>query len=243
MEYLFDPDRPHFKMWITLYDVDTKPISPATFYLFCDFRKSAAAPLYYAALCGFHDIVEHLITEYPQDVNASGGYYVRPVVAALAGEHFQTADLLRCNGAEPRVQGYGKWTPLHSAAYYGNLKVVQKLIEYDADISAEDLDGFTPLCLASEGIYLKDRTVLRLLLERGADVNARTTVGSTPLHRASSWGALEIVRLLLEHGADVEAEDDDGKTALEFVGDAPKGSENQGRRDEIERLLLEYKAK
>src|SRR5260221_992344 len=26
MEYLFDPDRPHFKTWITLYDVDTSPI-------------------------------------------------------------------------------------------------------------------------------------------------------------------------------------------------------------------------
>ena len=39
----------------------------------------------YAALCGFHDLVDYLITKHPQDVNADGGYYVRPLVAALAG--------------------------------------------------------------------------------------------------------------------------------------------------------------
>ena len=67
--------------------------------------KSPAVPLYYAALCGFHDLVEHLIAMHPQEVNADGGYYVRPLVAALAGEHFQTAELLRHNGADLHVWG------------------------------------------------------------------------------------------------------------------------------------------
>jgi hypothetical protein len=88
MEGLFDVNKPHFKVWLTLYDIDTFPNDDATFYLLARRRKSPAAPLYYAARCGFHDLVEHLITKHPQDVNANGGYYVRPLVAALAGEHF-----------------------------------------------------------------------------------------------------------------------------------------------------------
>jgi hypothetical protein len=244
MEYLFNPDKPHFRVWLTLYDIDTEPDDGATFFVFTPIEKYAAIPLYYAALCGFHDLVEHLIAKYPQDVNANGGYYMRPVIAALAGEHFQTADLLRHNGADPHVQGFRKTIPLHSAANFENFEVVQKLIEYNADIDARDSGGWTPLSWASIGDHFKDGSVLRLLLERGADVNSRVDDdGFTPLQRASANGAVEVVRLLLEHGADVEAVNDDGKTALQVVGDKTYGEVDQGRCDEITRLLVERGAK
>src|SRR5258708_9502338 len=148
MEYLFDPGEPHFRVWLTLYDMDSPPPSGATFFTFTFSQrggKSAAAPLYYAALCGFHDLVEHLIVRYSQDVNADGGYHMRPLVAALAGEHFETADLLRHNGADTHIRGFEGRTPLHSAAFYENFKVVQKLIEYRSHIHAEYEDGSTPL--------------------------------------------------------------------------------------------------
>jgi hypothetical protein len=57
MESFFDADKPHFKLWLTLYDIDTYPNGDATFYRFAPFGKSPAAPLYYAALCGFRDLV------------------------------------------------------------------------------------------------------------------------------------------------------------------------------------------
>jgi len=234
MEYLFDANKPHFKMWLTLCDIDTYPNDDATFYLFTPLPKSPAAPLYYAALCGFHDLVEHLITKHPQDVNADGGYHVRPLVAALAGEHFQTADLLRHNGADLDVRGRYVRTPLHGAAYSGNFEVVRILIEYDpADISARSGDGSTPLHYASQ--HCKDGSVARLLLEHGADVYVQDKDGWTPLYRASIYGALEDVRLLLEHGADVEAKNNNGKTALQKAAEYG--------RDEIVKLLREHGAK
>jgi ankyrin repeat protein len=237
VECFFDPGKPHFRVWLTIRDIDVSLLDTDSFFHYCTapYPKSPAAPLYYAALCGFHDLVEHLITRHSQDVNADGGYCMRPLVAALAGEHFQTADLLRHNGAGAHVRGQAENTPLHSAASYENLKVVQKLIEYGADIHAENVGGWTPIHYASYTRRLRSGSVLRLLLERGADVNARKKDGRTPLHEASGLGVLEAVRLLLEHGADVEAKDNDGKTALQLA--AVEG------HDEVAKLLRGHEAK
>jgi hypothetical protein len=231
MEYLFDTNKPHFSAWLTVYDIDTELNDDATFFLSAQY-ESSAPPLYYAALCGFHDIVERLIIKHPQEVNADGGQYVRPLVAALAGEHFETADLLRHNGADLDVRGGNSMSPLHCAASSGNFKVARKLIEYDpAYINARNDVEATPLHCASIG----SQAVVRLLLEHGADINAQTNIGRTPLHWASDWGALEAVRLLLEHGADVEVKNDNDKTALQEA--AESGC------DEVVKLLREHGSK
>ena len=141
---------------------------------------------------------------------------MRPLVAALAGGYFRTADSLLHNGADTNVRGrYGR-NPLHAAAYFGNFEVVRILIEWNpADINAKDEGGWTPLFWASSGDNFDDGSVVRLLLEHGADINAESESGWTPLHWASIRGALKVVRLLVEHGADVEAKDNEGKTALQ----------------------------
>jgi ankyrin repeat protein len=237
MEYLFEANKPHFKVWLTLYDIDTRPGVDAIFSWFALNKKSPATPLYYAALCGFHDLVEHLITKYPQDVNADGGYYVRPLVAALAGEHFQTADLLRHHGTDSHVRGEGGRSPLHVAADSRNLELVRILIEYDpADINARSRYRSTPLHWATGNQHFEDGSAVRLLLEHGADINAQDQHGQTPLHWAAN-GTLrvELVRVLLEHGADVEAKDERGKTALQLAVDK--------RHDEVVKLLREHGAK
>ncbi|KAI0284494.1 hypothetical protein BC826DRAFT_156598 [Russula brevipes] len=105
VEHLFDPDEPYFTAWIRLHDIDTKPDEGSTLYYFIPAWRSDAGPVYYAALCGFHDVVEHLIAKYPRHVNATGGWFMTPIVAALAGRHFQVAQLLHRNGssADPRA--------------------------------------------------------------------------------------------------------------------------------------------
>ena len=234
MEDLFDPDKPYFVAWCNLYDVDTKPSSTSVFFFFTlNSRSSAGTPLYYAALCGFSSLVEQLIVKYPLDVDAIGGYYRIPAVAALAGRHFQLAQVLHRAGSPVGLQGCMGNSPVHSAAYHGDVEMVQVLLDYGIDINTRDMHGWTPLYYTPNS-YSNDPRAARLLLDRGADPNLEALDGRTPLHEATLYGRIEIVRSLIEHGASVEVKDNDGETPLEIA--------SRRRHDEIVKLLIEHGA-
>jgi hypothetical protein len=239
---LFNLDKPHFSAWLRLHDIDTYPDFDTAFWWFTppsDHQPSQGFPLYYAALCGFHDLTTDLIVKYPHHVNARGGYYVTPLLAALTGKHFQTAELLHRNGADPNVRGRREITPLQSAAYQGNLRIVQELIKYNADINAKDALGEGAIYDASRGHTLDCPNIVRLLLEHGADVNVRQYERLTPLHRASMEGAMEVARVLLEHGANVHAEDGEERTPLQVVSEI----DDEMTRSSMTKLLVEHSAK
>jgi ankyrin repeat protein len=230
MEHLFDFHRPYFAAWVQLHDIDTrnKYVSHLSLHWFAVVEKSDATPLYYAALCGFQDLVEHLVVKYPQHVNTRGGHYVTPLFAALSRRHFRTVEHLRHNGADVNVHGnYGK-TPLLSASWYGDLEVVRVLLDCKVDVNPRGFENWTALHYVSHGPHsewtlpshcgpqwLPD--IARLLVERVSDVNVRANDCKTPLHLAASYGRDEVVRVLLEHGATVDAEENKGRTPLHLV--------------------------
>jgi hypothetical protein len=237
MENLFDLDKPYFAAWCQLFNIDTFPSDTSVLYWFADSQESGGnTPLYYAALCGFQNLVEQLIIKHPQHVNAIGGRYKTPAVAALAGRHFQLVEVLHRNGSsvDQQPEDNRSFSPLHSAAHFGDLEMVQVLLDYGIDVNVQNGFGSSPLAFATYGQF-KDRRFVRLLLDRGADPNVRRQDGTTPLHRASQNGTIEIARLLVEHGARVEVLDDKGRTPLD-VASAEK-------HDEIVKLLLEHRAK
>jgi Ankyrin repeats (3 copies) len=143
IEYLFDLDKPYFSAWCHLHDMDTHPPYGSTFDLFVLPSKSGATPLYYAALCGFPNLVEKLIAKHPQHVNAIGGYYMTPAVAALAGRHFQLALALHHSGSSLEPRGDIGWSPLHSAVSRGDLEMVQVLLDYGVDVNALTEEDYT----------------------------------------------------------------------------------------------------
>jgi Ankyrin repeats (3 copies)/Ankyrin repeats (many copies) len=242
MEYLFDVDKPYFAAWVQLHDIDTRSNHSSLYWIAVSI-KSDSTPLYYAALCGFQDLVEHLVVKYPQHVNTDGGYFVTPLFAALSRRHFQTAKHLHDNGADVNICR-DKWEiPLYSAAWYGDLEVVRVLLDYKVDVNGRAYGNWNALHAVSFGPhsgfpvtphygpqFLPD--VARLLLERGADVHARAVDGRTPLHFATDRGRVGVVRVLLEHGANAGAEDKQGRTAFQIA--SVKGD------DEIMKLLSEH---
>ena len=238
MEYLFDLDKPYFAAWLHLHDIDYHSYD-SVFPAITSYQKSVElAPLHYAALCGFWNLVEQLIVKHPQHVNAICGRFGTPAVAALAGRHFEVAQILHRNGSsvDPRC-GDGH-SPLQRAAYVGNCELVQVLLDYGVDVNAQDKCGAGPLAHA---VYGHPR-VVQLLLEHGADPNAqaeRHTLYSleTPLYRAleKENGKIDIVRLFLEHGASVDVKNGAGETPLDVAA-------REGHY-EIVKLLSEYRAK
>ena len=249
MEYLFDSDKPYFTAWLQLHDIDDySSTKSSTLGLYAPNSKSGSTPLYYAALCGFPDLVEHLVIKHPQNLNIGGGWFITPLVAALGRRHFRTAEVLYRNGADVDLRDWYVISPLKSAAWYGDLEMVRVLLSYKADVNAGQGEGWAPIHSVSEGyqatgilnIRQSLPDVARLLLEHGANVNARAsdasyTPGATPLHLAIFYNRVEVVRVLLEHGANVDAEDNRGETPFQIA--SAEGY------DEIMKLLSDHGGK
>ncbi|KAL2091699.1 hypothetical protein ACEWY4_011515 [Coilia grayii] len=107
-------------------------------------------------------------------------------------------------------------TPLHFAAGYNRVAVVEYLLHHGADVHAKDKGGLVPLHNAcSYGHY----EVAELLVRHGASVNVADLWKFTPLHEAAAKGKYEICKLLLKHGADPTKKNRDGNMPLDMVKD------------------------
>ena len=253
MENMFDQDKPHLSRWLRVHDIDD--YNSHTFD-----KLTKATPVYYAALCGFSHVVEKLLREHPEHVNAKGGSRGTAFHAASRRNHVNVAQLLLKHGADVNALGWSEQTPLHTASLRGSLEIGQWLLEHGADVNAKDNEQWTPLYAAAR---LENFEFVRMLLGHHPDINARTDTGHTPmqmaidrghidiarvlldngvdpnsrgfqqstlLHRASYCEKLEVARLLLERGADVNAVDEWGNTAYQIA--LKRG------QDELAQLLL-----
>ena len=238
MESLFDPDKPYLEAWIQLHDPE-----PYLFDSGPPKLEPRASPLYYAALCGFHELVEHFILKDPQSTSSKGGCGTAIHAASFAG-HLQIVQSLLRHGVEVDVGGYVNRTPLHFASESGHRDVVQCLIDHGADVNSHEDDHGTPLNWAA---YYGDLDVVRMLLEHHADVNTRDDQGRTPLHdavrvyydRDTKGDHLRVIRLLLEHGADVDAKNESGETPSQVVREVVR----EDRQDEILQLFSDFQVR
>jgi ankyrin repeat protein len=237
IEDIFDLDKPYFGAWRQLHDIDPDHSAPSLDLHYSLGIPFGQTPLYYAALCGFSNLVEQLVVKHPDHVNAFGGRYMSPALAALAGRHFELVKILHRSGSSLSWRGSSGNHPLHAAALNKDLEMIQALIDCGVDVNALNSYGCNPLTFATLGDF-DDPRVVRLLLDHGTDPNVLTEYGTLrmgPLHEASRRGRTEIVRLLVEYGANVELRDGWGMTPLETA--------SHERHGEIVKLLLEHRAK
>ncbi|KAH9073526.1 hypothetical protein EDB83DRAFT_2549922 [Lactarius deliciosus] len=237
MEYLFDPDRPYFSAWLKLYHVVHSS--------WVDDLKSKmlprAAPLYYAAQCGFHQIIERLALKYPQYTNAICGRTGTALHSASVEGHVEVVRSLLKFGADVDARGIRGQSPLQLASYGGHLNVVRCLLDHGADAEFRGDIRMTPLFSAATFGTLD---IVRVLLEHNVDVNSQYKEGLTPIHRLLLDGRSrsdhpQIVRLLLEHGADPNIRDNKRRTPLHLVSSSGLVL---SLRLEIARILLTHGA-
>ena len=216
MDLLFDKDKPHFNIWIWVYNMDEYCVK---YFSTVRPEQPDAVPLYYAALCGFRGLVERLLTAHPEDLNAEGGDWGAPLNAALGNGHLDLAQFLLDRGADGKNGGEVDQTGLYIASSRGYADVVRWLIDRGADLNAichdDDENGedveWTPLHVA---IYRGIPSIARTLLEHGANPNSPDNHGATALHLPLRRRGIMEVELLIEYGANVDVREEDGWTPL-----------------------------
>lgn len=105
-------------------------------------------------------------------------------------------------------------TPLHTAAFKGELKEVKKLLETGSDINILDAKGWTPL---HDAAIQGHTDIVKLLIAAGADINVQDNEERyTPLHDAARMNYLELKELLLTAGANTRLKDKCGSTPEEI---------------------------
>ena len=218
MKGLFDGAKPHFAAWVWLHDVDrdwAKPISKL------HPTRPEAVPLYYAALCGFRALVEHLIAADSRGVNSRGGFHTTPLHAASVKGHSDVASLLLENGADPDSRDELDSTPLHKVSQGGqllkvesSLEIARLLVNSGADVNATDYEGATPLHAAAQSGYCD---IVELLLESGARLDSRNKRQYTPLFSACLSGRVDLLDILINRGSDVHSCAENDSTPLHFA--------------------------
>lgn len=118
-------------------------------------------------------------------------------------------------------QAYELRTLLHPAAAFGQLELVEYLIETEhAQYDIANAEGDTPLHLASQFGHFQ--VVQKLVKIPDAKINVRNKKNITPLHFAAFGSDIEVIHCLLEHKADINAQDIDGAFPWHYAARAGK---------------------
>uniref|UniRef100_A0AAT9UPP8 Ankyrin repeat containing protein n=1 Tax=Apapanepox virus TaxID=3049969 RepID=A0AAT9UPP8_9POXV len=144
---------------------------------------------------------------------------------------------------------YGN-TALHYAIEKNKkIRLIETLVNNNANINAIDNKGLTPLYVATNPYYISKHgscisainnkciycnsidayneygskfDISKILIDKGANVNVTDKSKTTPLHNAcKSIYMIKTIKLLIDNGADINAVDDYGITPLNYACTSP----------------------
>jgi quinoprotein dehydrogenase-associated probable ABC transporter substrate-binding protein len=146
-------------------------------------------------------------------LNSIDGQGFTPLISAVRyGFVPVVGALLDSKGSDANFADRNGWTPLMWASWGDNPQMLNLLLKHGAKLDATDVDGLTPMAIASQNGKIKSAMAL---LAAGADVNAPVAKGAyTPLMLAAIAGSSDLADSLIQHGAKVNATNSGGLTAL-----------------------------
>jgi ankyrin repeat protein len=175
------------------------------------YDDSGETPLHVAAYSGQVEAMKKLIQ--------SGAEINKPAEDGDMAIHFtamqrsvEACSYLLGAGASVDALGNRKRTALFYACYHGNLRIVQKLLEHDADPNLRQNNGWSSLHAAADNL-----DITRLLVKKRAKINYQKSDKWTPLHLAANWDRPSVVEFLLQNGADPDIVNDDGDGPLHLA--------------------------
>lgn len=118
---------------------------------------------------------------------------------------------------------------MHLLSFFGLGKVIHRQIQDDVTANSKDIDGRSPLLVATE--YGQDSAVRVLAANEDVDMNLQDRCGRTALSHAAGRGIEKVMRLLLARkDLDVNLQDEKGQTPLFHA--------TQCRNNKVAELLL-----
>ncbi|CZR69571.1 uncharacterized protein PAC_19471 [Phialocephala subalpina] len=159
-----------------------------------------------------HFVIAHELLDRGADIHASG-FVVSALVAACG--YFRPGQLklverildlgadIEAHGEDEGENNWRSFSALQMAAYVGNEKVVQLLLERGANIHSGGRKYGNPLAAASFKGHIG---IVKMLIEKGADVNAIGGKYGTALQAALDEVQPSVIEFLLSSGADVNLE-------------------------------------
>lgn len=128
-------------------------------------------------------------------------------------KHSEVVRMLLDCGAKVDVRDRYGDTPIHNAAAYGKLEVLQVLVNHGADVNAKspapwikymslpacalEKHGDTPMHLAAQGGHC---AAVSMLLDSGADAGARNSANRTPWEVAQQRQHINVMEMLRARG-------------------------------------------
>ncbi|CAD8136125.1 unnamed protein product [Paramecium octaurelia] len=165
-----------------------------------------------------------LLVNCGQRVNGKSTIYgITPVHKAIEQTHKSSNKTMLSKvlemDADVNVIDTNGWTPLHHAAYYGELWAITTLIERGAYQQISSNKGYYPIHVAALNNQAK---AVQLLIEKGVNnqesyIDFQDNQNCTPMHLAAKKGHDQVVQVLFESGADIYAVDKRNWTALHYA--------------------------
>uniref|UniRef100_A0A671SIL9 Ankyrin repeat domain 52a n=1 Tax=Sinocyclocheilus anshuiensis TaxID=1608454 RepID=A0A671SIL9_9TELE len=150
-----------------------------------------------------------------------------PLVQAIFNRNADEVKLFLHKKDEVNALDQERRTPLHAAAWLGDVHIMELLISAGANVNAKDHVWLTPLHRAAAS---RNERAVGLLLRKGADVTVRDKFWQTPLHIAAANRAMRCVEALLAHVTSLNMADRTGRAPLHHAA--------QSGYQEMVKLLL-----
>ncbi len=160
------------------------------------------------------------------NVNATDNWNATPLIRScqIPDQDVNLVQRLVDKGADVNHMGYNGNSPLHWAAYQGNLQVAEFLIDKGADVNIFDKYNGPVGSASISGTILQvainfnsKEDMAKLLIESGAKIDQKDTNGNTELHLAALRGNADLAHYLIDHGANVHAVNEYNRTPLYYA--------------------------
>ena len=136
--------------------------------------------------------------------------------AAVLGHLDRVRELVAADPTLVNEAAPSEWTPLHFAAFSGNVDCVRFLLDQGADPHRRAMvsSKITPLAAA---MFTRRFETTQMLLDRGADPLVRVRGGFSAMHEAALLNETRLVQLLFDRGAELDSRTDQGETPLDIA--------------------------